>query len=195
MPSRFFTAGRKFSTTTSAFLTIRLKAARPSFDFRLSVIARLLRCRFWKSGPARGPPGGSPPVRAGGISILMTLAPQSASWRTQVGPERTWVRSRTVKRSSAREALGSGIEGTCCGRFYKPGWALWKPPGAADIPRSCGECPQFSRLNIIVLCLRVRNGGTDHDPRSAVLSDPGDDCDIPVTERRTRRGANPHHHG
>ena len=38
---------------------------------------------------------------AGGVSILMTLAPQSASWRTQVGPERTRVRSRTVKRERA----------------------------------------------------------------------------------------------
>src|SRR6266478_7690322 len=109
MPRRFFTAGRKFSTTTSAFLTRRLNAARPSLDFRLSVMARLLRCRFWKSGPSRGPPAGSPTARAGGISILMTLAPQSASWRTQVGPARTRVRSRTVKRSSAREALGTGL--------------------------------------------------------------------------------------
>src|SRR5438094_2546428 len=39
----------------------------------------------------------------------MTLAPQSASWRTQVGPARTRVRSRTVKRWSAPEALGKGL--------------------------------------------------------------------------------------
>ena len=33
----------------------------PFGSFRLSVIARLLRCRFWKSAPWRGPPGCSPP--------------------------------------------------------------------------------------------------------------------------------------
>jgi hypothetical protein len=62
---------------------------------------RLLRCRFWKSEPSRGPPIGSSPPKCGGVSILMTLAPQSASWRTQVGPERTRVRSSTVKRERA----------------------------------------------------------------------------------------------
>src|SRR5215471_4479481 len=109
MPSRRFTSGRKFSTTTSAFLTMRLNAARASGALRLSVMLRLLRCRFWKSDPSRGPPSGSPPPGSGGNSILMTLAPQSASWRTQVGPARTLVRSRTVKRSSAREALGKRV--------------------------------------------------------------------------------------
>ena len=84
----------------------------PPCSFRLSVMLRLLRCRFWKSKPSRGPPGASPPFSSGGISILMTLAPQSASCRTQVGPERTRVRSRTVKRASACEALGMGIGGT-----------------------------------------------------------------------------------
>src|SRR6202035_2858261 len=39
----------------------------------------------------------------------MTLAPQSASWRTQVGPDRTRVKSSTVKRASAFEARGKGI--------------------------------------------------------------------------------------
>src|ERR1051325_5881996 len=39
----------------------------------------------------------------------MTLAPQSASWRTQVGPARTRVRSSTVKRARAFEARGTGI--------------------------------------------------------------------------------------
>src|SRR5262245_57434688 len=38
------------------------------------------------------------PSTASGASILMTLAPQSASCRTASGPERTRVRSRTVKR-------------------------------------------------------------------------------------------------
>src|SRR6516164_10689327 len=109
MPSRRFTSGRKFSTTTSAFFTMRLNAAKASGALRLSVMLRLLRCRFWKSDPSRGPPSGSPPPGSGGNSILMTLAPQSASWRTPVGPAQTRVRSSTVNRSSAREALGNGI--------------------------------------------------------------------------------------
>src|SRR5262245_13734484 len=88
---------------------MRWKVSSPAFSFKFSVMLRLLRCRFWKSGPSRGPPGASPGSAVGGISILMTLAPQSASWRTQVGPERTRVRSRTVKRASACEALGNGI--------------------------------------------------------------------------------------
>ncbi len=47
------------------------------------------------------------PRRAGlavlpsGVSILMTSAPKSASWRTAVGPERTRVRSITRNRPSA----------------------------------------------------------------------------------------------
>src|SRR6185312_11327345 len=109
MPSRSFTSGRKFSTTTSAFATRRLKAASPSGDFRSSVMPRLLRWRFWKSEPSRGPPGPSPSDRCGGVSILMTLAPQSPNCRTQVGPERTRVRSRTVKRERACEARENGI--------------------------------------------------------------------------------------
>ena len=88
---------------------MRLKAAMPCFDLRSSVIDRLLRCRFWKSALSRGPPGPSPFSRCGGVSILMTLAPQSASCRTQVGPERTRVRSRTVKRERAWEALGNDM--------------------------------------------------------------------------------------
>src|SRR5262245_49283651 len=39
----------------------------------------------------------------------MTFAPQSASWRTAVGPDLTRHRSRTVKRVRASEALGDDI--------------------------------------------------------------------------------------
>src|SRR6476646_7931833 len=85
---------------------------------------RLLRCRFWKSEPSRGPPGASP--ASAGISILMTLAPQSASWRTQVGPERTRVRSRTVKRERASEALVNGIS-TAPEWLFGPERAFWRP--------------------------------------------------------------------
>src|SRR6516225_10299338 len=140
MPSRRFTSGRKFSTTTSAFLTMRLNAANASGALRLSVMLRLLRCRFWKSDPSRGPPSGSPPPGSGGNSILMTLAPQSASWRTQVGPARTRVRSRTVNRSSAREALGNGIfrhlRGVVSSALLSSGAA----PGGPDIPRYPACC-------------------------------------------------------
>src|SRR3981189_968768 len=146
MPSRFFTSGRKFSTTTSAFLTSRRNTASPSGAFRFSVMLRLLRCRFWKSEPSRGPPGGSPLSSCGGDSILVALAPQSASWRTQVGPERTRVRSRTVKRERAFEALGIGISDVShaafSGQRLPPGRfpvgyrvALKKTSGARDIPR------------------------------------------------------------
>src|SRR6267378_1379088 len=110
MPSRALTSGRKFSTTTSACSASRLNTSRPLESFRFSVMARLLRCKFWKSEPWRGPPGCSPPLSSSSASILMTLAPQSASCRTQVGPERTRVRSSTVKRDRADEACGEGIQ-------------------------------------------------------------------------------------
>ena len=60
---------------------------------------RLLRLRFWKSEPLRPIEMSRP---APNISTIRTSAPQSASWRTAVGPERTRVRSRTLKRASGR---------------------------------------------------------------------------------------------
>src|SRR5882672_12695210 len=83
---------------TSAFSASFMKIAWPSLLLRLSVIAFLLRCRFWKSKPWRWPPIASvlaPSAVGGGGSILITCAPQSASWRTAVGPARCAVRSRT----------------------------------------------------------------------------------------------------
>ena len=47
------TSGRKFSTTTSARSTRRSRISRPSAALRFRVRLRLLRCRFWKSDPAR----------------------------------------------------------------------------------------------------------------------------------------------
>src|SRR5277367_1889020 len=87
---------------TSAFAAICLKISTPFGVLRLSVMLRLLRCRFWKSGPWRGPPM-SCSIPAGS-SILMTSAPQSASCRAAVGPARTRVRSSTLKRESAADA-------------------------------------------------------------------------------------------
>src|SRR5712675_798665 len=57
-------------------------------------------------------PGCSPPASSINASILMTLAPQSASCRTQVGPARTRVRSSTLKRDRACEARGKAIQTT-----------------------------------------------------------------------------------
>src|ERR1700756_3680319 len=52
------------------------------------------------------------PPSSSGISILITSAPQSASWRTQGGPARTRVRSSTLKRASAWLAGGRDITGS-----------------------------------------------------------------------------------
>lgn len=64
-------AARKFSTTTSALLASRRNTSRPLGSFKLSVIAGLLRCRFWESGPWRGPTGFQEPRidQAVGISL------------------------------------------------------------------------------------------------------------------------------
>src|SRR6266446_3306135 len=80
---------------TSARAASLKKIARPSSLFRFNVIARLLRWRFWKSGPSRRLPVASTSSPDG--SILITRAPQSASWRTAVGPARCAVKSRTRK--------------------------------------------------------------------------------------------------
>src|ERR1700732_4512950 len=89
---------------TSVRLASFIKIAWPSSLLRFKVIARLLRCRFGKSGPARRLPVASTSSPEG--SILITCAPQSASWRTAVGPARCAVRSMT--RKSLR---GSGVIG------------------------------------------------------------------------------------
>src|SRR5262249_23268917 len=72
-------------------------------------MARLLRCLFWKSDSCR------PEMSAGlpGRSTRTTLAPQSASWRTQTGPARAWVKSRTTRSSRACDAgLWTIVSGT-----------------------------------------------------------------------------------
>src|ERR1700679_285136 len=88
-----------------------MKTALPSGSLRLSVIDRLLRCRFWKSGPWRGVIISDSPA-ATGISILIQLAPQSAKYRTQTGPARTRVKSSTVKRANGPSVIvASFLEG------------------------------------------------------------------------------------
>src|SRR5437763_5987566 len=102
MPRRFFTSGRKFSTTTSARATSFWRSSRPRGCFRSSVSARLVRWRFRKSKPSAV----ESPSISSRASTLMTLAPMSARRRTAVGPERARVRSTTVRCSSGR-----GIDG------------------------------------------------------------------------------------
>src|ERR1700733_6450617 len=107
-PSRLVTPGRMFSTTTSACSASRSRISRPCSLFRFSVMARLLRCRFWKSEPSRRPTSSPASPSSGGGSTRITSAPQSASVRTQEGPARAKVRSITLKRAS-----GSGAGAVC----------------------------------------------------------------------------------
>src|SRR5580704_17551101 len=70
----------------------------------------------------------------------MTFAPQSASWRTQVGPERTRVRSSTVNRASALEARGKGIAGVSNAGLSPPQFLPADRPGGPEFPRSHRHC-------------------------------------------------------
>src|SRR5476651_462794 len=73
-------------------------------------MARLLRCRFWKSEPSRLPASSSASPSPGGGSTRITSAPQSASVRTQDGPARARVRSITLNRDSGRrDACDDGV--------------------------------------------------------------------------------------
>src|SRR5215469_7549389 len=100
-PSRCFTGGRMFSISTSALSTRRISTSRAPGAFRFSDSDLLLRCRCWKSQPCPLPvrPGAA---GSGGGATRMTSAPQSASWRTQVGPARATVRSMTRTSPSGR---------------------------------------------------------------------------------------------
>src|SRR5205809_455679 len=73
----------------------------------------------------------------------MTLAPQSASCRTQVGPERTRVRSSTVKRERACEARGKGIEKPCFSGFSRVAKAA-----RCDLNKSGAHFQQHSAAGI-----------------------------------------------
>src|SRR5215469_2356032 len=105
---------------TSARSASFMNIARPFSLFRLRVIARLLRCRFWKSGPSRRLPVASTNSPVG--SILMTRAPQSASWRTAVGPARCAVKSTTRKsfRGNGRVVINFS-SGFCKGSHGRAG--------------------------------------------------------------------------
>src|SRR3954464_13310339 len=136
---------------TSAFSASFIKIALPSGFFRLSARLRLLRCRFWKSNPSRREPVMSLAGLPGG-SILMTLAPQSASWRTAVGPARACVRSSMVKRESGKDPmLTSG--------FLRMRWV--DATGVPHFPRSRRapsrmRCPLFPQKRGDLLCEKLR---------------------------------------
>src|SRR3978361_463147 len=91
-----------FSTMTSACSASRMNTSRPSSVFRFSVMARLLRWRFWKSEPSRRPTTSLASPASGGGSTRITSAPQSASVRTQDAPRGANGRSRTLKRGSGK---------------------------------------------------------------------------------------------
>src|SRR6201994_5137665 len=97
-----------FSMTTSACSTSRSRISGASSFFRFKVMARLLRCRFWKSEPSRRPTSSPASPSSGGGSTRITSAPQSAKVRTQDGPARARVRSITLKRDSGSWGTWAG---------------------------------------------------------------------------------------
>jgi hypothetical protein len=95
------TSGRKFSTSTSAVFTRRLKISLPSGDLVFSVTDFLLAFCARKLVPMSRSlsSGRMPSLRARspslGFSILTTSAPMSARCSVANGPASTLVRSRT----------------------------------------------------------------------------------------------------
>ena len=128
-----------FSTSTSAVLTSARKAAWASGSFRSSAMHRLLRCRLTKSNPSRAPP--KPSLLPGGSTRMMS-APQSARWRTHVGPARASVRS-----STRRPVSGSGSTGGSFGvaRFSDTGILLSPRKWVRRRGLACGSAGSRAR--------------------------------------------------
>ena len=126
--------------STSARSTRRMKISWPSVDLRSRVMLSLLRCRFWKSPSRRAE------LICGtlldGDSTWIARAPQSASWRTAVGPERPVVRSSTRYGDSGSEDIGLVLLSSrpCSGGTEVPTVAE-----AAAITRSAREAPRQHR--------------------------------------------------
>src|SRR6266850_3252703 len=100
---------RKFSSTTSLFLTSRSSSVRPSGALRLSVTLCLLRLTARKYVASPPTNGGHERVSSPlpGSSILITSAPMSPRIIEQKGPASTRVRSSTRIPDSGRSARGT----------------------------------------------------------------------------------------
>src|ERR1700739_633123 len=101
----------------------------------------------------------------GGVSILMTLAPQSASWRTQVGPDRTRVRSSTVKRAKAFDARGKGIFWGACNAIER-GRAVAVPAAVVYRFAQDGRSFRLPRSASMPQAIFPALSGGDHERRS-----------------------------
>jgi len=97
-----------------------MKIATPSFVFQVERHRALVAVQVLEIRAVARPAHGVA-LDARRVSILITSAPKSASWRTHVGPARTRERSRTRKRASAVEAgnVGHGKGGIAdgCDRY------------------------------------------------------------------------------
>ena len=103
-PMRSNAPGAKFSTSTSHSLIKRSKISLPFGVFVLTVIERLLwfnivKYKLSASGISRNWPRVASP--SPDFSTLITSAPNQASNWVQVGPDWTWVKSRTFTPSNA----------------------------------------------------------------------------------------------
>src|SRR6185369_7377169 len=90
--------GRKFSTRTSAFLTMDSNKVRSSSCFRLRAmlcLPRLTKPKYNDLSSRKGPNARESSPEPG-RSTLMTRAPRSLSSMVQNGPARTWDRSMTT---------------------------------------------------------------------------------------------------
>src|SRR6185503_16456023 len=111
----------------------------------------------------------------------MQFAPQSASWRTQVGPARTRVRSRTVKRESAVEARGNVMSVPADG----VGGPTIPEIGPLCLP-SKGSCSHARALDFPVDARRERIADLRHrQPYLRAVDQPG--APQPALDRRRAR--------
>src|SRR5215510_3234600 len=138
--------------------------ATPSGVFKLRVMLRLLRCRLKKSGPCRVPPSPSS-SESSGISTLLTSAPQSANWRTAVGPARARVRSITLKRDSG--PLRSWTISECA--FFLNTSRVQHTPAASHRQQDLAEMGVGAHVRQRRLSLIEREGAIDRQAQPASL--------------------------
>src|SRR5260370_651638 len=116
-----------------------------------------------RTGPCPGPPIASQEPGSGGAAILMISAPQSASWRTAVGPARTRVRSSTLKRLSG---IGgeSGIGDLLC---------LWEAADPREAPAQTEAATQAAASredDLDPAVLRLADAGRARHPGGALAA-------------------------